>query len=235
LTYFASRTALDIEGLGESRAAQLVDAGLVTSPADLYTLTPAVLEGLEGLGEISAMKLCAAIEGSKQQPMQRVLIGLGIHDVGPAAARITTAAFPTLRSLTAASEAQLAALDGIGPVIAGRIVAFAQSAHGRMLLEQLEAAGVGVVASEGSTLPQTLLGKAVVITGSIEGYTRDEAEAAVLARGGTSPGSVSKKTFCLVAGEAPGASKVTKAESLGLPIVGATAFEQLLESGIVPI
>lgn len=234
LTYFASRTALDIEGLGESRVAQLVDAVLVASPADLYTLTPAVLEGLEGLGEISATKLCAAIEGSRRQPMHRVLIGLGIHDVGPAAARITSAAFPTLSAVASATVDQLAALDGIGPVIAGRIVEFAQSAHGRTLLERLEQAGVGVEGSGGSGLPQTLLGKAVVITGSLEGYTRDGAEAAVLARGGTSPGSVSKKTFCVVAGDAPGASKLTKAETLSIPIVDAASFEHLLATGTLP-
>ena len=139
----------------------------------------------------------------------------------------------------AADEERLAAVDGVGPVIAASVVRWLASDVNRSVVERLRAAGLTLVepgrdAEEAPSVAQTLAGRSVVVTGTLEGYTREEAEAAILARGGKSPGSVSKKTFALVVGEAPGASKVTKAEQLGVPVVDGAAFEQLLETGEVP-
>ncbi len=234
IAYFASRGALDIEGLGEQRVDQLLQAGLITSPASLYRLEASQLEELEGMGELSANNLVAAIAASKARPMHKVVVGLGIHDLGPAGAKVVVRAFPDLHALAAATEDALAALDGIGPTIAKRVVAFMADPEHAQLVAELAALGVGVVEVRDGSLPQNLLGKAIVVTGAIPGYTRESAEQAITDRGGTSPGSVSKKTYCVVAGEAPGASKLTKAEQLGIPVIGADAFAALLEQGELP-
>ena len=233
ISYFASRAAMDIEGLGEQRVAQLISAGLLTDVADLYDLTETQLLGIEGMGPVSASNLLQAIEASRRQSMHRVLVGLGIGEVGPANARVIIRAFPTLKQLAESATEQLAALDGIGPKTAERVVSFMRQDRNLTVIQRLIDHQVGVEEAS-SALPQTLLGKAVVVTGSVEGFTRQEAEAAVIARGGTSPGSVSKKTFCVVAGESPGASKLTKAETLGLPILPASAVVGLLETGELP-
>ncbi len=233
ISYFASRVAMDIEGLGEQRVAQLISAEILTDVADLYDLTETQLLGIEGMGPVSASNLLQAIEASRSQSMHRVLVGLGINEVGPANARVIIRAFPTLKQLAESATEQLAALDGIGPKTAERVVSFMRQDRNLVLIQRLIDHQVGVEEAS-SALPQTLLGKAVVVTGSVEGFTRQEAEAAVIARGGTSPGSVSKKTFCVVAGESPGASKLTKAETLGLPILPASAFVGLLETGELP-
>ncbi len=234
IAYFASRAAMDIEGLGEQRVAQLVAAGLVSDVADLYALKNTDFHGIEGMGPVSAAKLVDAIEASRSQSMQRVLVGLGIHEVGPANARVVIRAFPSLQLLLGAESEQLAALDGIGPKTAARVVTFMNDERNVALIERLMKFDVGIAESSTSQLPQTLLGKAVVVTGAVDGFTRQEVEAAVLARGGTSPGSVSKKTFCVVAGASPGASKLSKAETLGLPVLPASAFEYLLATGQLP-
>lgn len=234
ICYFASRGALDIEGLGEQRVAQLIDAELVSSVADLYCLTVEQLLTLEGFGELSATSLIEGIARSREQSIHRLVIGLGISELGPAGARVVVRAFPTLEALRQATVEQLSALEGIGPAIAHSVVSYLQTPANVELVERLVQFGVGVTEQTSSDLPQNLLGKAIVVTGAVEGFTRESAEAAILERGGTSPGSVSKKTFCVVVGESPGASKLTKAESLGIPLVEAQKFSVLLESGALP-
>ena len=232
IIHFASRGALDIEGLGEQRVSQLLEAGLISDVADLFTLDVARIAALEGLGELSANSLVSAIDGAKTMPLSRVLVGLGIRHVGPVAAREIAKVFKTYDALKAAPLEVLEAIDGIGPVIAQSMFEFARDPESAQRLERLKASGVALVEPEVSNeLEQTLSGKAVVVTGSVDGYSRDGAEAAIIARGGTSPGSVSKKTYCVVVGDAPGASKVTKAEELSIPMIPGSQFESLLNKG----
>ena len=232
IIHFASRGALDIEGLGEQRVSQLLEAGLISDVADLFTLDVARIAALEGLGELSANSLVSAIDGAKTMPLSRVLVGLGIRHVGPVAAREIAKVFKTYDALKAAPLEVLEAIDGIGPVIAQSMFEFARDPESALRLDRLKASGVALVEPEVSNaLEQTLSGKAVVVTGSVDGYSRDGAEAAIIARGGTSPGSVSKKTYCVVVGDAPGASKVTKAEELSIPMIPGSQFESLLNTG----
>jgi DNA ligase (NAD+) len=248
IVHYASRSAMDIEGLGEERVLQLVAAGLIVDPADLYGLSVPQLVQLERFAAISAANLVAGIAASTSQPLSRLLVGLGIRHLGPTGARAVARGLSTLDGIMAATEDELAAVEGIGPVIAASIAEFLGLPTNRAVVERLRAAGVtteepGAPGSAGAGgagprggagdegLSQTLAGLTVVVTGSVPGYTREEAEEAILARGGKSPGSVSKKTFALVVGDAPGASKLKKAEELGIPIVPADRFESLLESG----
>lgn len=232
IVHFASRSAMDIEGLGEQRVVQLLTSGLIRDVADLYVLRVESLQELEGLGPLSATALVEAIALSRSQPLSRVLIGLGIRHVGPVAARSIAETFSTMPELAHASSDALAAVDGVGAVIAASVVTYMEDPENRTLLERLAISGLALREPEvTNTVAQTLIGKAVVVTGSLEGYSRDGAEVAIISRGGTSPGSVSKKTFCVVVGEAPGASKVTKAAELGIPVVTAEGFASLLETG----
>lgn len=232
IVHFASRGALDLEGFGEQRVAQLLASGLVKDVADLFFLRVEDLAQLEGLGELSAASLVRQAEAAKDRPLSRVLVGLGIRHVGPVAARLLAERFPSYEQLAAAPLEELEAVEGIGPVIAQSVYLYLREQESRERFERLREAGLGLVEPRTSaTEAMTLAGRAVVVTGTIEGYTRDEAEAAIKARGGTSPGSVSKKTYCVVVGDAPGASKVRKAEELGVPMVPAEGFASLLATG----
>ena len=236
IAHFASRHALDIEGLGEERITQFVDAGLLLDPADLFTLTLPALAALDRMGELSANNLISAIEAAKRQPLPRILVALGIRHVGPTVARAIATRFRTLDELRAAELEQLAAIDGVGPIIAESVFRFFSHPTNIQVLDRLVELGLAIEEqlSTGPSLPQTLLAKAVVVTGSVPGFSRDEAEAAVIARGGSSPSAVSKKTFCVVVGSAPGASKLTKAEALAIPMLDAADFVSLLETGDLP-
>jgi DNA ligase (NAD+) len=232
IVHFASRGALDIEGLGEQRVAQLLSVGLISDVADLFSLQVADLAVLEGLGDLSARSLVREIQSAKSMPLSRLLVALGIRHVGPVAARELAGAFHRYQALEAASLEELAGVDGVGPVIAASVVAYLSEDENRDRARRFEADGLSMVEPQvGSSLAQTLAERAVVVTGSVEGYTRDGAEEAIVARGGTSPGSVSKKTYCVVVGEAPGASKVSKARDLAIPMVPASEFEILLATG----
>ena len=232
--YFASRGAMDIEGLGERTVFQLSDAGLIADPADIYSLTAEQLLGLEGFAAISAEKLLAAIEGSKTRPLPKLLTALGIKGLGPSASESLSVAFGTLDSILAADETELAKTDGVGPVIAGSIRRWFAIEANQIFIDKLRRAGVEFGKLEVSRLAPVLAGKAVVVTGTLERYSREEAELAIKARGGKSPGSVSAKTFAVVVGESPGASKITKAQALGLPILDDAGFDQMLETGELP-
>jgi DNA ligase (NAD+) len=231
IAHFASRGALDIEGLGEQRVAQLLGEGLIKDVADLFWLRAADLAPLEGFGELSATSLVHAITSAKGAPLSRVLVGLGIRHVGPVAARELAAHFRNYAALAQAPLEDLEALEGIGPVIAGSVYLECREPESIERMARLAEAGLALSEPERGGLAATLAGRAVVVTGSVEGFSRDEAEAAVVARGGTSPGSVSKKTYCVVVGDAPGAAKVTKARELGVPMVSAVEFQRLLNTG----
>jgi DNA ligase (NAD+) len=257
IVHFASRGALDIEGLGEKRVIQLVEAGLLSDPGDIYALGSAPLVSLERFGDLSVDNLLGAIEASKGRPLSRLLVGLGVRHLGPTGSRALARAYGSLDALMDAGDiAELAALEGIGPVIADSVVEFLALPANRHVIDKLRAAGVALVEPGGRTpgaaasgegagvdgaggasataVPQTLAGRSVVVTGTIEGYTREEAEEAILARGGKSPGSVSARTWAVVLGTEPGAAKLKKAEELGISIVDASHFQQLLDSGEVP-
>lgn len=237
LIHFASRAAMDIEGLGEKMIERLTSAGLVADVADLFELDADALVHLEGMGDVSASKLLAAIESAKSRPLSRVLVGLGIRHLGPVGARQVAAVGGTLENVRSLDLAALSQIDQIGPIIAESVVAFFANPQNAVVLDRLAALGLALTESGGTGLPPgegPLTGKIVVVTGALPGLTREGAQEAVEGAGGKATGSVSKKTFAVVAGEAPGASKITKAESLGVPIIGAEAFAALLATGELP-
>jgi DNA ligase (NAD+) len=245
ISHYASRSAMDIEGLGEERVFQLVAAGLINDAADLYDLTVEQLVGLERFAAISARNLVGAIAASKARPLSRLLVALGIRHVGPTVARAVSRAFGTLEAMEAATSEELAAVDGVGGIIAASLAEFLSAETNVAVIGRLRSAGVsteepgaagatGEGAGAAGAQEQTLTGKAVVVTGAVPDYTREGAEEAIMARGGTSPGSVSKKTFVLVVGDAPGASKLKKAEELGVPVLDAASFQSLLDTGELP-
>jgi DNA ligase (NAD+) len=234
IEHFASRGAMDIEGLGEQRVRQLMDLGLVRDIADVYSIDWEVLRPLDGWGETSIRNLREAIEASKAQPLARLLVGLNIRHLGPAGAEALAAARGHLDRIMDAPAEELAAVEGVGPVIAQAVADWFSEAPNRDVVERLRAAGVNLEGPEVEDLEQTLAGKTVVVTGTLERYNREEVEAAIKARGGKSPGSVSKKTTALVVGEGPGASKLTKATELGVPILDEAGFAHLLATGELP-
>ncbi|MGI9645315.1 MAG: NAD-dependent DNA ligase LigA, partial [Ilumatobacteraceae bacterium] len=246
IAYFASRGAMDIEGLGEQMVEKLTSADLVRDPADLYSLTVEQLVALERVGETSAGNLVDAIEASKQRPLPKFLTALGVRHLGPAASQALVAEFHTLDAIVtnpdtgeARTVEELAAVDGVGTVIATTIRSWFDQPANRAYIDKLRDAGVNfgdpeaAAAAEAAraSIEQTLAGNTVVVTGALAGYSRDEAAEAITSRGGKSPGSVSKKTMALVVGESPGASKLTKAEAAGVPIIDEEAFEHLLATG----
>jgi len=232
IQHFASRGAMDIEGLGEKRVQELSQLGLVgADPGDLYSIEWDRLREVDGWGEVSIRNLRAGIEASKQRPLANLLTGLNIRHLGATMAATLAAATGHLDRIVAASEDELAAIEGVGPTIARSVRAFFDEPRARALVDKLRAAGVNLEGPVTPVLPQVLAGKAVVVTGTLDGWSREEAEAAIKARGGKSPGSVSKKSLALVTGREPGGSKVSKAEELGVPVVDETAFTRLLETG----
>jgi DNA ligase (NAD+) len=233
LVHWAGRGAMDIEGLGEERVHQFVEAGLLEDAADVYGLTVEALVPLDRIGERSAQLLVDAIEGSKQRPLWRALVGLGINHVGPTAAQALARSFADLDMIAAATEESLTSVDGVGPIIALSIGKWFTIDRNRRLVARLRDAGVNLTGEPGSTgvdlVDDSLAGLTFVLTGSLERLSRDQAAAAIAARGGKVTSSVSKKTSYVVAGESPG-SKLTKAETLGVAILDEDAFEQLLSS-----
>ncbi|MDW3216847.1 MAG: NAD-dependent DNA ligase LigA [Ilumatobacteraceae bacterium] len=236
VAYWASRGAMDIEGLGEQMVEKLTAAGLVADPADLYALTVEQLVELDRVGETSATNLVAEIDKSKQQPLPRLLTALGVRHLGPAASQALTAEFHTLDAIVTKSVEEMAEVDGVGGVIASTVRTWFDQPANEAFIERLREAGLNFgdeeqarrAAEARASTPQTMEGKTVVVSGAVPGYNREEAEQAITSRGGKSPGSVSKKTFALVVGAGAGASKLSKAEANGTPIVPAEQFEEFL-------
>lgn len=234
IIHFASRGGMDIEGLGEKTVFALADAGFVSDFADLYSLTVEKLLQLEGFAEISATNLLAGINASKSRPLPKLLTALGIKHLGPTASDSIARAFGSLDAIMNASAEQLAEIEGIGGIVAASITNWFADAGNRSIIEKLRTAGVDFGQVKERTAPQVLAGKAVVVTGTLKGWNRTEAEEAIKDRGGKSPGSVSAKTFAVVVGAEPGASKVTKAAELKVPVLDEAGFIHLLETGELP-
>ncbi|MEN3314183.1 MAG: ligase [Acidimicrobiaceae bacterium] len=231
--HFAGRGAMDIEGLGEKRVMQLIDAGLLHDPADLYSLTYGDLIALEGFADLSVRNLLAAIEASKGRPLANLLIGLSIRHLGGRGAEVLAGAMGHLDRIVAATEDELAAVEGVGPTIAHSVAEFFALDTNVAMVDRLRQAGLNFEGAVGGEpeLPRTLGGKALVVTGTLESMSRDAAADAIKARGGTSPGSVSRKTAWLVAGAEPGAAKVAKAAEYGVPVIDEPTFLRVLETG----
>ncbi|CAB4603892.1 unannotated protein [freshwater metagenome] len=234
IEHFASRGAMDIEGLGEQRVQLFCELGLLADVADIYSLDPERLKGLDKFADVSVQKLLDAIEGSKTKPLANLLVGLNIRHLGGAGSVALAEHFGHLDRIESATEEEIAGVEGLGSIIAASVHQWFADPTNRAVIEKLRAAGVNLQGPEASDLPQTLEGLIVVVTGTLDGFTRDEAEAAIKGRGGKSPGSVSKKTTAVVIGAGPGASKVTKAEDLGIPILDEAGFLVLLETGTLP-
>lgn len=278
IVHFASRGALDIEGLGEKRVAQLVALGLVRDPSDLFDLDVARLAEVDRMGAVSARNLVAAADAARHRPLHRLLVALGIRHLGPTGSRALAGTFGRLDAVMAAPVEQLAAVEGIGPVIAQSVAAFFASPANQALVAKLRGAGlqltepgflplggaalgvpsravtearsksadssadpggdtapgVGEVAPIATNRSAPLAGRSVVVTGTLPGYSRDQAEEVIRASGGKATSSVSARTWVVVAGADPGAAKIRRAEQLGIPVVGAEHFEALVTSGELP-
>lgn len=235
IVHFAGRSALDIEGLGEERVRQFVEAGLLDDAGDVYSLTVEKLVPLERIGTTSAANLVAAIEASKGQPLERVLVGLGIKHVGPTAAVSLARHFRDLDRLAAAPEDEVESVAGVGPTIAESINRFFAVDTNRGLVAKLRDAGVNLTAAAGPEVVApdgvSLAGATFVLTGAMQRRTRDDAAAEIEARGGKVTGSVSKRTTYVVAGENPG-SKLAKALDLGVEVIDEDHLELLLAEGL---
>jgi DNA ligase (NAD+) len=232
LRHFASRQALNIEGLGDRLVDQLVDKGLVQSPADLYQLTTADLVGLERMGEKSAAKLTKAIADSKNTTLGRFLFGLGIPEVGEATARALAEHFGDLATLQNTSTERLQDVPDIGPVVAAEIHAFFRQEHNREILRKLRRAGITYPrpqATVARSVGKSLTGKTFVITGKLENMTREQAKEHILERGGTVADAVSQKTSYLVCGLKPGSKRI-KAEKHGVTVLDEDQFFHLLKA-----
>ena len=234
LLHFASRRAMDIDGLGERLVDQLVDSGRVRTAADLYHLDQEVLAGLDRMGEKSALNLLQAIERSRHTTLDRFIYALGIRHVGESTAQALAAHFGNLDALIGADEAALLEVPDIGPVVAQSIRRFLAEPHNEQVISALRKAGVEWPESAGAKDSAVrnqapLAGRTFVLTGTLSGLTRNEAADMILAAGGRVSGSVSKKTDFVVAGEDAG-SKLERARELGVPVIGEAELRQLLGS-----
>ncbi len=233
IVFFAGRSAMDIEGLGEERVTQFVAAGLLNDAADVYSLTVEALIPLERIGERSAQLLVDAVDQSRDRPLARLLVGLGIRHVGPSAAQALARELGSLDAIVGAGVEELAVVPGVGGVIAESVVAFFGNERNRDLVRRLVDAGVNVQGPEKAEVRSdgpSLAGLNFVITGTLPSMTRDETQAELEARGGKVTGSVSKKTSYVVVGESPG-SKLAKAEQLGVTTLDEDGLRHLLEHG----
>jgi DNA ligase (NAD+) len=237
--HVSGRGAFDIEGLGYEAGIALLQAGVIADEGDLFELTAADLLRTDlfttKAGELSAngKRLLANLGRAKSQALWRVLVALSIRHVGPTAARALAGEFGSLDAITAASEEQLAAVEGVGPTIAAAVVEWFTVDWHRAIVDKWRAAGVRMADERDASIERNLEGLSIVVTGSLPGFSRDEAKEAILARGGKAAGSVSKKTAYVVAGDAPG-SKYDKAVELGVPILDEDGFRRLLTDGPEP-
>ena len=224
--HFGSRLCMYIDGLGEQRVDQLVSAGLISRPSDLYRLTAPQLSDLDRMGDLSAANLLRAIDDSRSRPLDRALMALGIHHVGETTARDIARQFGTLDALLSATEADLIAVPGVGAAVAASLTRFLQNPASRTEIQRLRDAGVQF-AAVARPAAGTLTGKTFVITGTLPGMSREEAKAKIEAAGGKTSGSVSKKTDYLLAGDEAG-SKLQKARELGVTVLDEAQFLTLL-------
>ncbi|MGH9053709.1 MAG: NAD-dependent DNA ligase LigA [Acidimicrobiia bacterium] len=231
LFHFAGRGGMDIEGLGYKTVDLLLRKGLIADPGDIYSLLPDDLLQFEGWADVSVGNLMRAIDRSRGQPLHRLLVALGIPHVGGTVARLLARRYRGLDRIMAVSEEELAGTEGVGPVIARSVREWSEDDANRALVEKLRAAGVSLADPEPEGVDQQLLaGVTLVITGTLDGLSREAAKLAVEERGGKVTSSVSKMTTALVVGEAPG-TKLAKAEQLGVPAIDEATFLRLLDEG----
>jgi len=234
IEHFAARSAMDIEGFGERTVKLFTELGLLEDIAGIYELDFDAVHEIEGFGEVSVRNMRQSIEASKDRGLGPLLIGLNIRHLGNNGSKLLAKSFGHLDRIIEADVDTLAAVDGVGPTIAESLVAYFESESNLGIIERLRAAGVDFNGPEVIDVGQTLEGMTVVVSGSLQNFSRDGAKEAITSRGGKSPGSVSKKTLALVLGDSPGASKISKAEELDIPIIDEQAFVSLLESGVLP-
>ncbi|MBR6561997.1 MAG: NAD-dependent DNA ligase LigA, partial [Oscillospiraceae bacterium] len=227
IAHFASRDAMDIEGLGSAVVEALLAAKLIHGAADLYSLEAEPVAALERMGKKSAENLIAAIEKSKERGLARLLYAFGIRQVGQKAAKVLAAHYADLDDLLAADPEQLTLIDDIGPVTAAYLRDWMENPQSRHQIEHLRSAGVDFTSKE-ELLDARFAGMTFVLTGTLTGYTRDEAATIIEKYGGKVSGSVSKKTSCLLAGENCG-SKLTKAQQLGVRILTEEEFMEMIQ------
>ena len=227
LTHFASRDAMDIEGLGPAVIQQLVEKGLVRNPADLYSLQALDVAKLDRMGEKSSENLIRAIENSKTNDLGKLIFGLGIRQVGEKAAKVLAGHFKTMDALMAASEEELTEIDDVGGITAQCIVEYLAQPQSRDLIRRLREAGVNME-NTAQLVDERFAGMTFVLTGALTRFDRKAAQAMIEERGGKAAGSVSKRTTYVVAGEAAG-SKLKKAQELNIPILTEDEFAKMLE------
>jgi DNA ligase (NAD+) len=241
--HVAGRGAFDIEGLGSEAAGALLEAGVIVDEGDvfdldeqallqapLFTRAPKKDEGDDPVLSANGRRLLDNLDKAKQVPLWRVLVGLSIRHVGPTAARALAQEFGSMQAIRSASEAELAAAEGVGPTIAEAVIAWFEVDWHRAIVDKWAAAGVTMADERDDSTPRTLEGLTIVVTGSLDDFSRDSAKEAILTRGGKASSSVSKKTDYVVVGESAG-SKADKAEQLGVPILDEAGFKALLENG----
>lgn len=234
--HVAGRGAFDIESLGYEAATALLEADVIADEGDLFTLTEedllrtALFTTQKGVLSKNGAALLANLDKAKAQPLWRVLVALSIRHVGPTAARALATEFGSLDAITAASTEQLAAVEGVGSTIAAAVTEWFDVDWHRAIVDKWRAAGVRMADERDASIERTLEGLSIVVTGSLTGFSRDQAKEAIIARGGRAAGSVSKKTAYLVAGDAPG-SKYDKAVELGVPVLDEDGFVRLLAEG----
>ncbi len=229
IKHFASRRAMDIQGLGDKLVEQLVDRDWVNTPADLFALQAAQLATLERMGEKSAQKLQSAIESATSTTLPRFLYALGIRDVGEATALALAQHFPNLAQLRSAGEEEIQQVPDVGPVVAKQVAAYFKDADNAAVVDRLLAAGIRWPTVSAASAKGAQSGKIFVLTGTLESMSRDAAAEAIAQRGGKVAGSVSKKTAYVVAGAEAG-SKLKKAAELGVPVLDEAAFLKLLKA-----
>ncbi len=233
IEHFVSRGAMDIAGIGEKQVQLFVERGWVQDVADLYTLTPDHFVNVEGYGPKRVANLLSAIADSKNRPLHRLIVGLGIRYVGEVVAQILADHFGSLDALAAASADEIDALEGIGPAIAASVAAYFARPESKALIAKLKRAGVRTEAqgTARASRGNALAGKTFVITGTLPSMSREEASALITAHGGKVSGSVSKKTDYLVIGAEPGGTKFAKAQELGIPMIDEAGLLALIGSG----
>jgi DNA ligase (NAD+) len=230
LAHFASRDGMDIEGMGYKTIDLLLREKLIANPADIFFLEAEHLLAFEGWGEVSVGNLLAAIDAARHRPLHRLLVALGIRHVGGTVARLLSRNVGEMDQLLGAGEADLAAIEGIGPTIAASVREWADDPENLALIDRFRAAGVQLADEQAAGVSTSLAGLTFVITGTLAALGREEAKTAVEDRGGRVTSSVSGKTSAVIAGDSAG-SKLARAEELGVPVLDETAFLRLLEEG----
>ena len=228
IRHFSSRLALDIDGLGDKLVNQLVDEGLISSPADLFQLTLGQLVNLERMAPKSANNLLEALEKSKSTTLSRFIYALGIQEVGESTARNLAQFYHDIAALLQADEEALQEVPDVGPIVAKKIVHFFQQETNRQVIDTLLKSGVGWVEQESSAISGALAGETYVLTGTLMSLTRNDAKARLMSLGAKVSGSVSVKTSYVVAGDAAG-SKLTKAQEFGVAILSEADLLKRLE------